>query len=310
MAESYGGPVGVVVWGEDMVHHVTLMVRGGGVRWHSVRSPPPQTLTWPSTWHGPSGVGSAHYLPYHSLPPERGLILDVDLILDVVVLLCVLLVVSVKTVVSSFVASFDLCPDRVRGPKDEGCARTSATNLPMNWVSGSSLPYAKPSSEAIVGLGRELAKEFELAMKLSSNSLARWSKDEMEDDFSWLYHIRAGPLRVVGKGTMAYTIPANVWTCCVRPRNASVETTGGLGFSAGEENPESLSNLQYRFGVGIAVFGSSTGKQGVCPVAYKVGGRIWVNPLGCSKFRLLVGRSCDISPPSSAENVIELSRSC
>ncbi|RZR78561.1 hypothetical protein BHM03_00003980 [Ensete ventricosum] len=86
MAESYGGPVGVVVWGEDMVRHVTLMVRGGG-----------------------------------------------------------------------------------------------------------------PSSEAVVGLGRELAKEFELAMKLSSNSLARWSKDEMEDDFSWLYHIRAGPLRVVGK---------------------------------------------------------------------------------------------------------------
>ncbi|RWW58864.1 hypothetical protein BHE74_00034219 [Ensete ventricosum] len=36
-------------------------------------------------------------------------------------------------------------------------------------------------------------------MKLSSNSLVRWSKDEMEDDFSRLYHIRAGPLWVVGK---------------------------------------------------------------------------------------------------------------
>ncbi|RWW71377.1 hypothetical protein BHE74_00020887 [Ensete ventricosum] len=47
--------------------------------------------------------------------------------------------------------------------------------------------------EAIVGLGQELA------MKLSSNSLAKWLKDEMEDGFNRLYHIRAGPLRVVGK---------------------------------------------------------------------------------------------------------------
>ncbi|RRT74528.1 hypothetical protein B296_00018204 [Ensete ventricosum] len=66
-------------------------------------------------------------------------------------------------------------------------------NLSTNWASGSLLPYVRPSSEAVVGLRRELA------MKLSSNSLARWSKDEMEDDFNRLYHIRAGPLRVVGK---------------------------------------------------------------------------------------------------------------
>ncbi|RWW86728.1 hypothetical protein BHE74_00004481 [Ensete ventricosum] len=43
-------------------------------------------------------------------------------------------------------------------------------------VSGSSLLCVRPSSEAVVGLGRELV------MKLSSNSLAKWSKDEMEDD--------------------------------------------------------------------------------------------------------------------------------
>ncbi|RWW62633.1 hypothetical protein BHE74_00030243 [Ensete ventricosum] len=47
--------------------------------------------------------------------------------------------------------------------------------------------------EAAVGLRQELA------MKLSSNSLANWSKDEMEDDFLQLYHIRAGPRSVVGK---------------------------------------------------------------------------------------------------------------
>ncbi|RRT78798.1 hypothetical protein B296_00026534 [Ensete ventricosum] len=74
-----------------------------------------------------------------------------------------------------------------------GILWTFATNLPMNWASGSSLPYVRSSSEAAVGLGRELA------MKMGSNSLARWSKDKMEDGFSRLYHIRAGPLRVVGK---------------------------------------------------------------------------------------------------------------
>ncbi|RZS12147.1 hypothetical protein BHM03_00043545 [Ensete ventricosum] len=70
---------------------------------------------------------------------------------------------------------------------------SSGQELHDSMVSGSSLPCVRPSSEAAVGLGRELA------MKLSSNSLVRWSKDEMEDDFSRLYHIRAGPLWVVGK---------------------------------------------------------------------------------------------------------------
>ncbi|RWW67493.1 hypothetical protein BHE74_00025054 [Ensete ventricosum] len=49
------------------------------------------------------------------------------------------------------------------------------------------------------------------------------------------------------------------------------------------------------------MFGSSTGKR-VCPVACKVGARIWVNPSECSEFGLLVGRSCDIGPPSSTKN--------
>ncbi|RWW21192.1 hypothetical protein GW17_00014661 [Ensete ventricosum] len=50
MAESYDGSVGAVVWGEDMVRHVALMMRGGGVGWRSVRTPLPRMLTSPSTW--------------------------------------------------------------------------------------------------------------------------------------------------------------------------------------------------------------------------------------------------------------------
>ncbi|RWV77374.1 hypothetical protein GW17_00061807 [Ensete ventricosum] len=69
----------------------------------------------------------------------------------------------------------------------------SVENLLMNWASGSSFPCVRPSSEATVGLGQELA------MKLSSNSLANRSKDEMEDGFIRLYHIRAGPRSVMGK---------------------------------------------------------------------------------------------------------------
>ncbi|RRT59720.1 hypothetical protein B296_00008208 [Ensete ventricosum] len=48
-------------------------------------------------------------------------------------------------------------------------------------------------SMAADGLGRVLAN------KLSSNSLVSLSKDETEDGLNLLYHIRAGPQRVVGK---------------------------------------------------------------------------------------------------------------
>ncbi|RRT65839.1 hypothetical protein B296_00028228, partial [Ensete ventricosum] len=44
MGESYDEPIGAVVWGEDMVHHAVLMARGGGVRWRSVQTPPPQMV--------------------------------------------------------------------------------------------------------------------------------------------------------------------------------------------------------------------------------------------------------------------------
>ncbi|RRT65491.1 hypothetical protein B296_00010445 [Ensete ventricosum] len=48
-------------------------------------------------------------------------------------------------------------------------------------------------SEAAVGFGRALARKF------CTNSLASWSKEKLEAGLSWLYHIRVGPLKVVGK---------------------------------------------------------------------------------------------------------------
>ncbi|RZS11185.1 hypothetical protein BHM03_00042494 [Ensete ventricosum] len=58
---------------------------------------------------------------------------------------------------------------------------------------GFAVPCIKPRSDAAIGLGRVLT------MKLSLNSFIRESKEEMDDGLSRLYHIRAGPLRVVRK---------------------------------------------------------------------------------------------------------------
>ncbi|RZS04348.1 hypothetical protein BHM03_00034689 [Ensete ventricosum] len=57
MAESYGEPVGAMVWGENMMSHATLMARGEGVWWRSVRTPPPRMLTWSSGRGKRSRVG-------------------------------------------------------------------------------------------------------------------------------------------------------------------------------------------------------------------------------------------------------------
>ncbi|RWW59402.1 hypothetical protein BHE74_00033647 [Ensete ventricosum] len=46
---------------------------------------------------------------------------------------------------------------------------------------------------------------------------------------------------------------------------------------------------------------------GACPTGYKVDGKTWVDPPRCSVFGLLVGRSCDIDPPSNVKNVTKLS---
>ncbi|RWW01593.1 hypothetical protein GW17_00035358 [Ensete ventricosum] len=71
-----------------------------------------------------------------------------------------------------------------------GIPRISAIKRPTNWVRGSSLPWVRPRSDAVVGLGRELAR------KLSSNSLASESKEGIDYGLSRLYHIWAMPLRV------------------------------------------------------------------------------------------------------------------
>ncbi|RZR98942.1 hypothetical protein BHM03_00028396 [Ensete ventricosum] len=79
----------------------------------------------------------------------------------------------------------------------EGCAsriaHDSVANLLMNCVRGSSLPWAMLRSEVVVGLGRALTWKF------CSSSLASWSKEIMVVGWRRSYHIRAGPLKVVGK---------------------------------------------------------------------------------------------------------------
>ncbi|RRT82094.1 hypothetical protein B296_00004633 [Ensete ventricosum] len=73
-----------------------------------------------------------------------------------------------------------------------GIPRISAIKRPTNWVRGLSLPWVRPRSDAVVGLGRELAR------KLSSNSLASESKEGIDYGLSRLYHIWGMPLRVLG----------------------------------------------------------------------------------------------------------------
>ncbi|RZR97926.1 hypothetical protein BHM03_00027205 [Ensete ventricosum] len=67
-----------------------------------------------------------------------------------------------------------------------GTPRIFIAKCLTNWVRDSSLPWVRPRSETAVGLRRVFAKKF------SSN-------DEIEDGLSRLYHIRAGPLKVVRK---------------------------------------------------------------------------------------------------------------
>ncbi|RWV90946.1 hypothetical protein GW17_00046810 [Ensete ventricosum] len=67
---------------------------------------------------------------------------------------------------------------------------TGETESPVNPIN---VDVTGRRSDTVVGFGRELA------IKLSSNSFARELNEEMDDGLSRLYHILAGPLRVVGK---------------------------------------------------------------------------------------------------------------
>ncbi|RWW53236.1 hypothetical protein BHE74_00040293 [Ensete ventricosum] len=70
---------------------------------------------------------------------------------------------------------------------------TCEVNHPTNWERGSSPPWTNPRREAMVGLGRALAKKF------NSNSFANRSNEDIEAGLRREYQVLAGPLRVVGK---------------------------------------------------------------------------------------------------------------
>ncbi|RRT54649.1 hypothetical protein B296_00025731 [Ensete ventricosum] len=67
-----------------------------------------------------------------------------------------------------------------------------------------------PRSEATVGFGRALVRKF------CTNTLASWSKEIMDVDWRWSYHIRAGPLKVVGKTRHISTSDESYNAICAR----------------------------------------------------------------------------------------------
>ncbi|RRT42225.1 hypothetical protein B296_00022753 [Ensete ventricosum] len=74
-----------------------------------------------------------------------------------------------------------------------GIPWTCEVNHPTNWERDSSLPWANPRREAVVGFGRALVKKF------NSNSFANKSNEDIEAGLRRQYQVLAGPLRVVGK---------------------------------------------------------------------------------------------------------------
>ncbi|RZR85725.1 hypothetical protein BHM03_00012737 [Ensete ventricosum] len=80
--------------------------------------------------------------------------------------------------------------------KEECASRiacVSVANRLTNWASDSSLPWAMPRNKAAMGFDQALARKF------CSSSFAIWSKEKMDAWPSRLYHIQAGPLKVVEK---------------------------------------------------------------------------------------------------------------
>ncbi|RWW81461.1 hypothetical protein BHE74_00010131 [Ensete ventricosum] len=121
-----------------------------------------------------------------------------------------------ETTIPSLITSSSRCPDWVGGSKEPLVSDLKENLCPsrVKWdrrrpKMGQLWPVSSPSessrglslgllgsrqrSDAAIDLGRELT------MKLSSNSFTSESKEEMDDGLSRLYHIRAEPLRVVGK---------------------------------------------------------------------------------------------------------------
>ncbi|RWW33641.1 hypothetical protein GW17_00001636 [Ensete ventricosum] len=126
-----------------------------------------------------------------SLPNEV-----LNMIFEVVSFLSVMSILLMEAIISSLVPSLGTRLDRIGRPEEllllDGTPRISTTKCSTHWARDSSLPWLSPRSEATVGLGRALAKNF------GSNSFMSWLNDEIKNDLSRLYHIRAGLLRVVG----------------------------------------------------------------------------------------------------------------
>ncbi|RRT47971.1 hypothetical protein B296_00006593 [Ensete ventricosum] len=70
-----------------------------------------------------------------------------------------------------------------------GISWTCKVNRLTNWERDSSLPWANPKREAVVGFGRALAKKF------NSNSFANISNKDIEAGLKRQYQVLAGPLR-------------------------------------------------------------------------------------------------------------------
>ncbi|RWV78018.1 hypothetical protein GW17_00061082 [Ensete ventricosum] len=93
--------------------------------------------------------------------------------------------------------------------------------------------YSRLRSDAVVGLKWELAK------KLSSNSLASESKEEIDAGLSRQYHIQAGPLGVLVHIDLEWGVRLkSVWRL---GDSASVNSSGLLSFGIRSDRPAEMS---------------------------------------------------------------------
>ncbi|RRT83646.1 hypothetical protein B296_00003851 [Ensete ventricosum] len=123
---------------------------------------------------------------------------------------------SSAVIIPAIAASLHCCPTALALPSPATCQRylavaislqscptTLSTILSNATTHGTPQPlfiahrlsrcHLLPRSATAYGFGLALVK------KMNLNSLASWLKDEVERGFNRLYHIRARPLRVVGK---------------------------------------------------------------------------------------------------------------
>ncbi|RRT83423.1 hypothetical protein B296_00017726 [Ensete ventricosum] len=101
-----------------------------------------------------------------------------------------------------------------------GIPWTCEVNRPTNWERGSSLPWTNPKREAVVSLGRALARKF------NSNSFANRSNEDIEVGLRREYQVLAGPLSVVGKAR--HISASDMSYRAIWARNAAMCSVGSL----------------------------------------------------------------------------------